>query len=288
MTEERALQNSSEDEKKSEMLEALIMAAPVMQKLFPLDCMIGITDKNNTYLTYLPSKEVNLGNVVGTKVPQGDPLYEAVSTGTIQRLTVPKETFGVPFRATGVPLFDENGNIIGAIGLGMSLKEQEILTEAVQSFAATSEEVVAASEELAASAQELSNQVETLAQLQKDMVEQVEKTDTMLNFINKVAANSNLLGLNASIEAARAGEYGRGFEVVAAEIRKMADSSANSVQEIRDIIAKIKEKVSQIDDATLKVSDIAQHQASAAEEISASMQQLASSAENIEKVSQLL
>jgi methyl-accepting chemotaxis protein len=170
----------------------------------------------------------------------------------------------------------------------MSLKEQEILTEAVQSFAATSEEVVAASEELAASAQELSNQVETLAQLQKDMVEQVEKTDTMLNFINKVAANSNLLGLNASIEAARAGEYGRGFEVVAAEIRKMADSSANSVQEIRDIIAKIKEKVSQIDDATLKVSDIAQHQASAAEEISASMQQLASSAENIEKVSQLL
>lgn len=71
MTEERALQNSSEDEKKSEMLEALIMAAPVMQKLFPLDCMIGITDKNNTYLTYLPSKEVNLGNVVGTKVPQG-------------------------------------------------------------------------------------------------------------------------------------------------------------------------------------------------------------------------
>ena len=83
--------------------------------------------------------------------------------------------------------------------------------------------------------------MESLTMFQKEMIEQVNKTDTMLDFINKVAANSNLLGLNASIEAARAGEHGRGFEVVATEIRKMADSSANSVRD-QEIIEKLRKK----------------------------------------------
>jgi len=287
LVEEKSLQHSDEGGKKPDILEAMIMAAPFIQKLVPFDCMIGIVDKDFRYVLYIPSIDVNLGNVVGTKVPPGDPLYEAISTGTIQRLTVPKETFGIAFKSTGIPLRDENGTIVGAIGLGMSLKTQETLTEAVQSFAATSEEVAATSEEVAASAQELSNEMESLTQLQKEMIAQVDKTDTMLDFINKVAANSNLLGLNASIEAARAGEHGRGFEVVATEIRKMADSSANSVQEIRQIIAEIKGKVALINEATIKVSNIAQHQAAASEEISASVQQLASSAENIEKVAEI-
>ncbi|HHU75688.1 MAG TPA: chemotaxis protein [Firmicutes bacterium] len=269
-------------------LEALIMAAPIMQQLFPFDCMVGIANKDKKYVAYLPSRDVDLGNVIGTMVPPGDPVHDAITTGMIQKATVPKETFGIAFRSMGIPLRDDDGNIIGSIGLGMSLKQQEALTDAVQSFAATSEEVAATSEELAASAQELSNETESLTHLQQEMNTQVDKTDTMLDFINKVAANSNLLGLNASIEAARAGEHGRGFEVVATEIRKMADSSASSVQEIRGIITDIKEKVALLSNATTKVADIAQHQAAASEEISASMQQLASAAENIESVSELL
>ena len=285
MVESNSFQDNVEGGKKYSIMEVLTMLAPSIQTLFPFDSMVGLVDKKNTYLAYIPSKDVNLGDVIGTKVPQGDPLYEAVRTGTVQKLTVTKDVFGIPFRTTAVPIKDEDGNLLGALGLGMSLKEQEMLSEAVETFAATSEEVAATSEELAASAQELSNEMESLALFQKEMIEQVNKTDKMLDFINKVAANSNLLGLNASIEAARAGEHGRGFEVVATEIRKMADSSANSVQEIRDIIEKIKQKVAMISNATNKVSDIAQHQAAASEEISASMQQLASSAENIEKVS---
>ncbi|RXZ77821.1 hypothetical protein EBB07_27515 [Paenibacillaceae bacterium] len=62
----------------------------------------------------------------------------------------------------------------------------------------------------------------------------------MTNTIQHVADQTNLLALNASIEAARSGEHGRGFTVVAAEIRKLAQQSSGAAAEIEEIVAKIR------------------------------------------------
>lgn len=70
-----------------------------------------------------------------------------------------------------------------------------------------------------------------------------ENIDEILNVINGIASEINLLSMNAAIEAAHAGDYGKGFAIVASEVRNLADSSSESVNKITQLVEKIKKSV---------------------------------------------
>jgi methyl-accepting chemotaxis protein len=73
----------------------------------------------------------------------------------------------------------------------------------------------------------------------EDLAKRSDSINNIVGVINEIAAQTNLLSLNASIEAARAGEAGRGFAVVSDEIKKLADKSMESAKDIGDIISSI-------------------------------------------------
>lgn len=78
----------------------------------------------------------------------------------------------------------------------------------------------------------------------------VQEIATLTNDILDIAAQTNLLSLNASIEAARAGEAGRGFAVVADEIRKLAETSRMTVERIQAISSKVLQSVDHLNDSS--------------------------------------
>jgi methyl-accepting chemotaxis protein len=111
-------------------------------------------------------------------------------------------------------------------------------------------------EEVARNSNEVKNKNLEVYTIANELKEKTSKVLIIIDIIRDISEKTNLLALNAAIESARAGEYGRGFSVVADEIRKLAEQSKDSSNEINSIIKELEGEVLNVSKSINDVTEI--------------------------------
>ena len=156
--------------------------------------------------------------------------------------------------------------------------QSDKLEEAVAALTKSSNSQASSLEQTATAVEEITSSMQNVSGRTNEVIQQTEDIRNVIGIIRDIADQTNLLALNAAIEAARAGEHGRGFAVVADEVRKLAERTSKSlgeieantnllVQSINDMAESIKEQtagITQINEAISSLESVTQENVSIA------------------------
>ncbi|WP_029421771.1 methyl-accepting chemotaxis protein [Alicyclobacillus macrosporangiidus] len=265
------------------ILEMVLRTMEIYQQTYPEDAFIIVTDTEKV-VGALSGRQIALQFQVGTPVHQmkGTVIEKAMRIGE----RVQEERPQNHVVATAIPIY-EDGKMVGAIAAVVSNEKYDTLRFNATNLASMVEEMSAITDQVTQATQDVAKQVMDAAQICDTMLGNVDSINSIASFVQEIASQSQLLGLNAAIEAARAGEHGRGFAVVANYIRQMAEESKRSVKDIHEKLDRLRNLISEINAAMQQISADTEEHLASMEELKATFEHIVRTADELANLSKL-
>jgi methyl-accepting chemotaxis protein len=216
-----------------------------------------------------------------------------IKNGLFQRVKSSGETAWL--EATYNPVFDHKGHVIKitkvASDVTSRIEKQLAIQKAAEVAYSTSVETAQVSErgahilkENLNNSEKISIDIKRSSSLIEDLNKQSDEISKIVTTIKSIADQTNLLALNAAIEAARAGEHGRGFAVVADEVRTLAASTSKSTEEINHMVDRNNHLVIQARDSMVEVTKQASKNSELINEATSIIDEILKGAEYVSQV----
>lgn len=260
--------------------------APILAEMFPEGAFLYLSDL--TRIAYRQSsKKFDMPSLqVGYNLKEDDIPSKVIKSKQPSSIEIDSSKYGIPIFVTCYPLFDEDNpdEVVATLGVVIPKQLANNLREMSDNLENGLSGIASAIEQLSASASNIHTNEKELNKEINEVISISEKINEISTFIQKIADETNMLGLNAAIEAARAGESGRGFSVVAQQIRKLSEQSRSTVPEIKKLTDSIKTKVSETCEKSQSSLVSSEEQASAAQEITANIEEITAMSEELGKI----
>ncbi|MGI6549818.1 MAG: methyl-accepting chemotaxis protein [Syntrophomonadales bacterium] len=259
--------------------------APMIAEMFPEGAFLWLSDMEKLTARQ-GSKKYDPPEQVGSSISRYKEALQSIDEKRAVTSDTYYEEWDINIRMMSAPVFDQQHNekVIGTFGIALPRIAAAKLTAMSDNLSRELEQSAAVIQELAASAAEINANQQVLNENVKNILVISDEINNVLAFIRQIADETKMLGLNAAIEAARAGDVGRGFGVVADEIRKLSDDSRDTVSKIKTMTEKIRAAVEEAEQNSEQTLRNSENQAAATEEVSATLTEIMALAEKLARI----
>jgi len=267
------------------IFQSLINTAPVISEALEENTVITIWDKKQC-IYCLDSKNKKSVIKVGDKldinfikkIGASDTIFNKKETF---RTVFNKNEHGIDSKVTFIPALNKEGEVVGFLSLSTNIENIVKIKNSSSELESSLQEASSNISEITNNAVRLSEKLNYIIENTKVTKKLISESNEAITLIESISKQSNLLGLNAAIESSRAGEHGRGFSVVAGEMRKLASNSSESSKKISTALAEMSNNMTALIDTINELGQIATNQATSLEEVSATVDQIAENSQTL-------